>query len=416
MRRAGFFIGKITNLPPEVDFKMRVQEIKSVLTKYGATDNPSDYRTVKAKEIFVDHYMAPLLEGKEIENGVKARVPAEKWSLRVLWEALVGPIDETLPINRFFEKNYREFSINSTMFPKATGNLILNKVIEGYNMPGFIGNQLVENMPSNLKSETIVGFTDLQGVKEVGEGEEYEESSIGEKFVTTDSMKKGRVISLTDETIRFDKTGQILRRAQQLGEKAGIDKELRILKAVTGVDTQVYKPNGTATTLYAHATHKNLNDQNALTDWTNIDNAIQYHAANVRDDRQGETADPILWMPNTILCGPDLVTTARRIVGATEIRAVSNTSNTTISSNPFSDYKVLSSTLWSALGLTTGDWYIGDFMRQFVWHEVYPIQTFAQGATSESAFDRDIVARFKVRYYGGPAAIDHRYVIKNTVS
>ena len=396
---------------------MRVQEIKSVLTKYGATDNPSDYRTVKAKEIFVDHYMQPLLEGKEIENGVKARVPADKWSLRALWEALVGPIDETLPINRYFEKNYREFSINSTMFPKATGNLILNKVIEGYNMPGFIGSQLVENMPSNLKSETIVGFTDLQGVKEVGEGEEYEESSIGEKYVTTDSMKKGRLISLTDETIRFDKTGQILRRAQQLGEKAGIDKELRVLKGVTGVDANVYKPFGTAATLYAHATHKNLNDSNALKDWESIDNALQYHATNVRDDRQGETPDPILWMPDTILCGPELVTTARRIVGATEIRKAPNgEDNVTISANPFSGFKVLSSTLWTGLGLTTGDWFIGDFMRQFVWHEVYPIQTFAQGATSESAFDRDIVARFKVRYYGGVAAIDHRYVIKNTVS
>lgn len=396
---------------------MRVQEIKSVLKKHGATDDNSHPKSVRAKEIFIQRYMEPLLKGEVIENGVKHHIPADKWSVRALWEALVGPVSETLPIQHYFDTHYRESSLNSTMFPKATGNLILNKVIEGYNMEGFIGMNLVENMPSNLKSETISGFTHAQGPKTVNEGEEYEESSLGEKYVTTETSKKGRLISMTEETIYFDKTGELLRRARMIGENIGQDKEERILEGVTGINANVYKPSGSASTLYSHATHQNVNDSNALGDWTNVDNALQYHADNVTDDREGETGKPILWNPNIILCGPELVTTARRIVGATEIRAASGSSseNTTLSQNPFSNFRVLSTTLWPS-GLTTGDWYIGDFMRQFVWHEVWPIQTFAQGATSESAFERDIVARFKARYYGGIAAVDHRYVVKNTVS
>jgi len=387
---------------------MRVQEIKDIVKKHGGG--------AEGKYKFVKHYQEPLLNSQPLPNGavLKGHKP-EDWSLRALWEGLVGPIDETLPIERYFESTFHEAALDSTMFPKATGNLILNKVIDAYNSPGYISDELVENMPSNLKSETIVGFTATQGPLTVLEGEPYKESSMGEKYVTTATEKKGRIISLTEEDVIFDKTGQLMMRARGIGEMTRQAKEIAVLKGVVGTDANVFRPSGAATTLYASG-NTNLKTSNAFADWSSIDAALQYHAATMKDDRQGETAQPVLWLPNTILCGPELITTVRRVVGATEVRAVSNTNNTTISANPFGNYRTLSTTLWSALGLTAGDWFIGDFKRQFIWHEIYPIQTFAQGATSESAFEKDVVARFKVRYYGGIAAIDTKYVVKNTVS
>jgi hypothetical protein len=63
-------------------------------------------------------------------------------------------------------------------------------------------------------------------------------------------------------------------------------------------------------------------------------------------------------------------------------------------------------------GQAVNDWYLGDFPRQFVWTEIWPVQTFLQKTDSESAFDRDVVLRVKVRYYGGVSAVDTVFVTK----
>ncbi|HQR08373.1 MAG TPA: hypothetical protein PLN21_16205 [Gemmatales bacterium] len=55
---------------------------------------------------------------------------------------------------------------------------------------------------------------------------------------------------------------------------------------------------------------------------------------------------------------------------------------------------------------------MGDFPRQFIWKEIWPVQVFRQAAQEGDGFDRDVVAWFKVRYYGGINALDHRYVLK----
>ena len=59
---------------------------------------------------------------------------------------------------------------------------------------------------------------------------------------------------------------------------------------------------------------------------------------------------------------------------------------------------------------TTG--IVGDFRRQFVWTEIWPVQTFLQKTDSEAAFERDVVLRVKARYYGGISAVDTVFVTK----
>ena len=63
-------------------------------------------------------------------------------------------------------------------------------------------------------------------------------------------------------------------------------------------------------------------------------------------------------------------------------------------------------------GESANDWYMGDFKRQFIWTEIWPVQTFLQRAESEAAFDRDVVLRVKVRYFGGISAVDTVFVTK----
>lgn len=391
---------------------MKAREIRERIQAHGGG--------IRGQKVFVEQYLIPLLEGRKLPNGAEIKRRPEDFSIRALWEGMIGPVDETLPMGLLSSAGKYHYireagGINSTMFPVATGNIITNKVIEAYNMDGLIGDMLTTRMPSNLRSETIPGFTASQGPDEVAEGDQYKDSSIGEKYVTTETSKKGRLISVTEETILFDRTGEILMRAQKIGEATAQEREKAILNGVTGVNPNVYKPNGIATTLYA-AGNKNILGSNGLTDWASIEALEVYHAENVKDDRQGETGEPVLWMPRQLLVYPANKYTAKRIVSATEIREVTNTNTTTLSGNPIdTNLAILSSPLMPTAGTNT-DWFYGDFPRQFGWQEIWPIQTFAQGASSDLAFERDIIARFKVRYYGGIFAMDTRYVMKSQVA
>ncbi len=58
------------------------------------------------------------------------------------------------------------------------------------------------------------------------------------------------------------------------------------------------------------------------------------------------------------------------------------------------------------------DWLIGRPRDQFIWREIWPLQTLRAPQTDPENFDRDVVARFKARQYGGFNAIDERLMVK----
>ena len=62
--------------------------------------------------------------------------------------------------------------------------------------------------------------------------------------------------------------------------------------------------------------------------------------------------------------------------------------------------------------LATTAWFYGDFKKQFVYTEVWPLQVEQQGRDSEKAFNADVISRYKVSYYGGCGAVSNRYVVK----
>ena len=94
----------------------------------------------------------------------------------------------------------------------------------------------------------------------------------------------------------------------------------------------------------------------------------------------------------------------------------SATSVKTKSDNPYSpnEYRVLTSSLVAGITGDATTWFMGDFQEQFFWKEIWPLQVFKAQPNSIMEFERDVVARFKVRYFGGIFAVDQRYVVKNT--
>jgi hypothetical protein len=365
-----------------------------------------------------------LLEGRD-PKGEKVRpLRPEEFSIKAMWEGLVGPIEETLgfvqDIMGYVEMPVRE-QITSTAFPSAVGQLISQKVIEGYQGPGFIGDELVEVVPSKLRGERLVGFTTLQGPKVVEEGMPYEDSTFGEKYVTTQETKRGRLLSVTEETVTHDQTGQILARAALIGEMMRQDKERRIVRGVADVASteRVYRPSGTAEQLYAAGNNNLLATATVLTDWTDIQEVLAYHAANVRDDREPDDTtgtQPIVWMPKILLTAVKIAGNAARIISATETRHDNMVAGNMVTTLVPGIRALASPFLDAAEGADqyddADDWFLGDFKRQFKYKEIWPIQTFRAPAQNPEQFERDVVARFKVREYGDINAVDERWVIK----
>ncbi len=320
--------------------------------------------------------------------------------------------------------------LGTNLFQVVTGELIGRKVIEGYeDDAGFIGDKLVSVMPSRLRNQKIAGFKALAGPTEVPEGHPYEESTFEEKHVTTEESKKGRILSINEEFIAFDQTGEINRRAMALGYYLRQERERTIVRAVTDADAgsgqYVYRPNGTGETLYntdgtnrnwvgaGNTTSTGYATAVPLVDWTDVEEVLSYRATEVVDDRIDGTTRPIVMPVKQILVPENLRGTARSVIHSTEVSVAASGREMTMANPVHGLAEVLSSPFIDEQGgQALNDWYIGDFRRQFLWTEIWPVQTFLQRNDSEAAFDRDVVLRVKVRYYGGISAVDTVFVTK----
>lgn len=344
----------------------------------------------------------------------EGKVNAENFSLRGLWEAMNRPaLGHRFDLGRFLTETELKEAMDSSAFPKITGALINKTIQDAYEMFPAVGDQLVTVLPSSVKDETIVGLTSADVLEEVIEGGSYEEGAYGEKFHKIRNRKFGKIISLTEEMVKFDQTGQMVMRARNIGSNARAKREEIILDAIIeNASTGAYaswRPGGTSTVLY----HASSNDPytsgtlttliaDVLADETDIDAAFAEFASMTDEDGQ-----PIYINPTHILTALTLSSVAQKIMG-------SQGSVKTLSSGVINVYAgrfiaLVSPYIDSKKAATF--WYIGDFKRQFIYTEVFPVQTFQDKPGNDAQFVRDELYRFKTRFMGGCGAITNRYVI-----
>lgn len=327
--------------------------------------------------------------------------------------------------------NYTPEAITTSIFPVVTGELLSAILIEAYESAPSVAQQLVTVQRSTVRNQKMAGFTSLGGGAEVAENMPYTETGFDEKYVVTRETKRGRILSISEELIMFDQTGEIINRARMLADYLRQDWERTVIRGVIDADSGsgvfVWRPSGTGATLYnTNGSNKNyigvsgvtgFNAASPLVDWTDIDLVRKYRATQIKDDRTDGTQLPI-GMVNTgltLLVPEGIRGTADSIVNATEVvteGATASVHQATKFGNPVRS--MVSSVVSSPYvdEVNGDDYYIGQFSKQFVWTELMPLQTFLQGAQSESAFDRDIAFRIKARYYGGLTARDSIYVTK----
>ena len=363
----------------------------------------------KGEKRFVATMINLINEGEITEND---------FSLKALYDGIGAPDLRKAKIieNRHITEKDVEITeaLSTTAFPKITGALINKVVQQSYDLEYGIGDQLVTVIPSSVRDETVVGFSADMELKEVPEGMEYEEGSFGEKYHKIKNTKKGRIISLTEEMIKFDQTGQMVLQAKRVGEYAKSAREKIILNAVLELtssgDLAAWRPAGTATTLYSNTSTDPYSDDTldnlgseALADETDLDTAMALFSKFT-----DENGIPIHVNPKVLLVGVSLRGVANKICYSGQ--AVEKTVPAG-SKNIYTGTKVLA-TAFIDQELSTTAWFIGDPKKQFVYTEVFPLQVLQAKAGNSDEFKKDIIYSFKARLYGGAGAITNRYMVK----
>lgn len=316
---------------------------------------------------------------------------------------------------KFLTEDAISGDVRLSAFSNIVGVLLGNEIIKAYDSFPKIGDQLVTEYNTRLKDERLPGFTAVkEEVDQVKEGEEYPSVGFGEKYITTgEAIKRGEIISVTEEAIYYDQTGMLQEFCREIGKRIAERKEKTILRAVLGVDT-CYHPNGVPTALYGGAPY--LVASNALVDWTDLENAEVTGLGAMTD----EAGVPIGSTPMRQLLVPlALNRTARRIINATEIihGDFDNAASVkTMSANPYGgeNIQVLTSALMHGIVGDSTTWFCGDFKQQFRWKNVWPIQAIPAPVNNLKEFTADIKFAYKVRYLGNVFARDNKYVVKCT--
>lgn len=383
-----------------------------------------------------------LVKGGAIRFTVPTKSTERFISIRDLAESMMGDKFHTLASRAVKHKAVHEIlsvseateGMVSTNFQDITGALILQATLEQYQQPAFIRDQLFTFEQTNDPSTREIGLADINAkVLVVPEGTEYPEVKYGEDYVDfTKPKKRGAKIGVSREMIFYDKTGDVVKKAQQVGKIMGEDIEDRCLSLIAGL-TNNFSRNGVARNTYVSSTD-NANDPrinkllaNKLIDWTSLDTVQQAYIA-MRDDRT--PGQPIAVDFNTILVSASKRWNVNRILTASEVRtAGTNTGSqptpttTTVGANPVAGrFNVLSSPRLDYLLMLAGQsatdakefWWAGDFKRAFVYRQFFPFNVRAAAPNDTDDFERDIVLKYRADEMGEAGVRAPWYVIENT--
>lgn len=308
-------------------------------------------------------------------------------------------------------------AVSTANFSNITGQVVYSKILDAYNDPSFIGEELCTVVPTRFDGEKIPGMTRLgDGVDVVPEGRDYPLVGFSEEYVETPkTTKRGMIVPVTKEAIFFDRTNLILDRASEVGTWLGVNREKRILDTAFGI-TASYKYNGTAYSTYVDTPWDNLAASNALVDWTDIELAESLFDG-MTDPGMGE---PVIVSPDTIVVPTALLATARIILGGfvekVDNQAEAVTYRTVAGTNPVkaSTYRLVSSPYVKQRTGSASTWFVGNFKKAFAYMENWPITVVQAPTNSEDEFKRDIVAQYKASERGAAAVLNPRYAVKCT--
>ncbi|MDE2471488.1 MAG: hypothetical protein KGL35_22865, partial [Bradyrhizobium sp.] len=333
---------------------------------------------------------------------------------------------------------------NISAFNAVTAGLYEAKILEIYQRPEFIAQQLAKTEPSVRRAEKIVGVSLIGDVAEERKpGNEHKRATLSERYVTGPvTQNKALAIDITREAIMFDYSKQLMTQAEKVGEAMAMRREYLTIQTVLGVHN-TYTYDGTNYTTYLASSDNgnwvNKLASNAITDWTNL-NSVEKLLTQMTDQ---ETGQPINVPARQILVMPARYESASYALKFTQVERASSGAgagglNTALAErgfgpNPYNGrYELLPGSIWvrriatnlttdpiaKGLGLTdtNADQYswIGDFQRAFQYSQQLPLTTIRVDANNYEMANRGLVYSIFIDEMGIPMVLDPRFVVMST--
>lgn len=319
--------------------------------------------------------------------------------------------------------------VTSTHLKQITGQLLFSEIRAQHDAEANVFTPLIPTIPSIIKGTEIVPSItniDPDDFESVAEGQEYPTVGVTEEYFTLPSKdKKGGIIQLTREAIKFDKTMELVKRAQMIGKALGVLREKESIDRLTGYVNN-YNRNGTASDTYT--TSGVINKQTALplNDWTDIDTAMRLW----EDILDPNTNEPLSGAPKHLIHMPAKTATVGRILSATGTRTQENASGGTRSEDTYGGnplrhlglsltpltsrqlYQRVLATAEAVAATARDGWFLGNLDELLAWYECWPLELRQQGPDSPDGFGRDVVMQFKASYYGVTAVREKRKMLK----
>ncbi len=321
-------------------------------------------------------------------------------------------------------------AVSTTSFQNITGQIVYSTVLDKYDSEEFVVTKMIPESPTQfLDGEKIAGVTRLGDQSLVrAEGESYALAGVGEDWIFTPPVKdRGVIVPVTWEAVFADRTGQLLERAGEVGQSAGLNREKRAIDCLldtgaAGRETaHRYNWRGTVIQSYndntGSHTFDNLSASTGLTDWTSVE-TVEILLSQITDPYTGE---PYPVEARHLVVGKAKEQTARRIVHATEIRvatpgyATSVSPTQTLAQNPYANkYEIVTSRLLTGRLNTSTDWYLGDISKYAKYMVVEKMQVQQAPAGNQDEFQRRIVNQFRVNERGAYVVVQPRVMAKAT--
>ncbi len=312
--------------------------------------------------------------------------------------------------------------VDTSTFSNITGQIVYSTILEAYNDPAFIWDQLVTPQQTPFNGEKIPGIGRIgDQTEQVDEGGEYPRVGVSQEYIETpETVKTGMILPVTKEAIFFDRTNILTDRASEVGNWEGVKREKECIDIATG-QVNNYRRNGEKyNTYYASAGHGRVNKAtNALVDWKDInENLLLFDGMT-----DWTTGEPVMIVPDTIIVPSDLVATVNYILHATQVRTGTSNASAfqTLTGNPLGNtvfgsmnFKVVSSPLIYSRTSSAAHWFIGQPKKAFKYFYNWDLTTDQRSKGTDAEFYRDIVMEYKVSRRAVAAVVDPLYMVWST--
>lgn len=323
-------------------------------------------------------------------------------------------------------------AVVSSSFSNITGQIVYSRTLEYFSLPEFVFTKEVDTMPSQfLGMEKIAGISNLGDENEiVDEGMPYPMAGVQEDWIEAPAARKrGTIVALTWESVFSDRTGDLLKRAGEVGKWLGHNKEKRVIDAIVDENTGAvsatlggHRYHWRGTSYATHQTnaavapfYNNVVTGNALVDWTDVEGA-ELQMSRIRDPY---TNEPMEITPDVVIVTKQLEYTARYVIQATTAHIATGGYPTNATATRYElpnflpKYRVLTSQLLETRMTTDTDWYLANLKRAVCYKEIRPLTVDQAPANHPDEFNRDIVNQWKVSEFGAAFVQEPRAMIES---